>query len=1062
MIEVGENALARVAAWPLSAVDGLRSEDVVREIASRAENEQALAGEAATLAAELSRIVPLVARKRDRATVLDLKRAVYRDISPIVNLAQAADLLAPVEPALTTRLAAHQEARLELKRQTDRIQSLYAQARECERRALHEVAGSDAFGRALAIGAPDLFDRYMHDRALDRAGVRARERRRELAILDHLLRAVGRPAPAGLWAGVVPVVAASDENAAKATGSRGRDAGGTVDGPITFRAARVSVADAEPAVLVAVDLRLWLEVARIWRSKTPNRPTSSRTADRRTDVWSTLAAFDSEIDESHRPAWREARHAARTACEALATRIVDGTPEDVSVGRQAVEAITEKLRAAAELDTCPRGSVVRVDMRLPFEVRWNQCVRSRQAAALKAIIRLHAIDGGAELMTRAKRASLGLLSTRRVPLLHATRNAVIAATQARAESHLDRVSAFDGFGDEKVAAAARAIADAWEITLEPVQAHRSVDLNSVAGLCLALATQGTVPSGAGPGPVGSILCEFTADDRTLYLAPRPEPLTFAARYGPLVPGPVVQTRKWFYEWSDEGVEAIDVVAADPLNPTVALVGPVADAAVDASSFSDLKAWTLGRDSEGRPWLFDTTGTPHVALAHHASVFGAFDNASALLRLISTGFGWEMPACLFPILPVERSRWRHLPMLTLGDDVIVSRERWFLDVEILAEIRAVNDPLDRMSRWCSLVKRLGLPGTVTVRASGSPNEAGRMILTDSILGVESFLSGFDDASTQLVFEAGPSSCDGLLMPDGQRHAAQLVISWRDLDHWTEHPPPTPVTPTLAAGWTQLNLRFAIAKRGPLIPWDELDRLFTSLLDGGVIRRWFFVRKPPGLRVRFEIADSLRFDEVIDNWGLATLRSDKSHLIAAHRAVYEPESARMGGPQGLELFHEILCATMPIATRIEQANVDHGARYPLAALGAQWLIEQALSDDDEVTDVWRRLGKLFDGTGAGPDAATRHALTDPVGFSAGLPAGLSTLASELIQLARNFGSRASQLATSGALAVGLRAWVADTVLFQWNTYGLGLDPAAMAAMVQSGIDHLETRAVSRRPG
>jgi thiopeptide-type bacteriocin biosynthesis protein len=611
------------------------------------------------------------------------------------------------------------------------------------------------------------------------------------------------------------------------------------------------------------------------------------------------------------------------------------------------------------------------------------------------------------------------------------------------------MSAFRSFGHESAAEAAQAIADAWEVTLEQWRSRKSFDLTMIGGIGLAIASPGTMLAGTGAGPAGSVLCEFRSD-MPHFLAPRPQPLTFAARCGGLIPGPLVQARSWFRDWSDEGVEALDVVGADPMNPNAALVASVAETVIDASSVADLAEWTLGSDAHGRPWLFDALGVPHIALVHHASVFGIADCGSALLRRISNGFGWELPACLFPILPAERRRWRHLPMLTIRDDLVVSCERWILESEDLVAVGSGADSIERFSRWCRLVRRLELPASVVLRRSGSPNEPGQTILTDSILCVESFLDRLEGIPRQLVLEAGPTVCDGLPMADGQRHLVQLVVSWRDRDHWSDHPPPKAgPQAAMAPSWTQLNLHFEVGESGPRIPWRELSELFAAWTNDGVIRRWFFVRKPPGLRVRLDAADPKRLGARIRTWeAMRTSQTWFSRLCTARVSVYEPEYERMGGALGLDLLHDMLCATTSIVLRLEQESAGRELRYPIAALGANWFLEHARLDAAEMADVWQRLDRCFDRTEAGEDSGTFRALTDPVGFADQLPDDLRTVSEELMGVAQTLGTRAQQLANGGTLAVGLRAWLADAILFQWNMYGLGLDLPAMASMVRVG--------------
>ncbi|WP_223284132.1 thiopeptide-type bacteriocin biosynthesis protein [Streptomyces sp. FBKL.4005] len=109
-----------------------------------------------------------------------------------------------------------------------------------------------------------------------------------------------------------------------------------------------------------------------------------------------------------------------------------------------------------------------------------------------------------------------------------------------------------------------------------------------------------------------------------------------------------------------------------------------------------------------------------------------------------------------------------------------------------------------------------------------------------------------------------------------------------------------------GWVQLNLARHPSRTGPP-PYHRLATTARELLTSGQASNFFFMHKPPGLRVRFQAADPdqtahlreellRRLDPVPgqDPWTPPT------------PGVYEPETYLFGGPASMPWVHALFTA------------------------------------------------------------------------------------------------------------------------------------------------------------
>jgi hypothetical protein len=248
------------------------------------------------------------------------------------------------------------------------------------------------------------------------------------------------------------------------------------------------------------------------------------------------------------------------------------------------------------------------------------------------------------------------------------------------------------------------------------------------------------------------------------------------------------------------------------------------------------------------------------------------------------------------------------------------------------------------------------------------------------------------------------------------------------------------------WTAVGLRPVDGRFAELCA--ELGTAARGLLAAGATN-FFFMRKPPGLRVRLagtpDLAAALRSH--VDSW-----RSD-GLVVDVAPSVYEPEEHLFGGPVSMRYVHRLF-------TVDSLAWLDHAARPggPPAWAFSLRLI-RALLDGLEIVgwedlDVWDRLRRQafrtlpapVTGTAAYAAAAegVRAAWAGTDDPAAGFPAAGSPAAGfpvtgfpaagfpvEVKAVAADW--RAGYFSSPGAY-VGPREAAAFAIVFHWNRGGL----------------------------
>jgi thiopeptide-type bacteriocin biosynthesis protein len=224
---------------------------------------------------------------------------------------------------------------------------------------------------------------------------------------------------------------------------------------------------------------------------------------------------------------------------------------------------------------------------------------------------------------------------------------------------------------------------------------------------------------------------------------------------------------------------------------------------------------------------------------------------------------------------------------------------------------------------------------------------------------------------------------------------------------------------------------------------------------VAQNFFFMRKPPGLRLRFELSPeaSAEFADVLyeqaDSW-----RADG--LIEAVRpGVYEPESVLFGGPESMRYVHALFTVDSLFWLNYHAlATPDEPAEPTLVSLPMlRFLLDGLDVTGWEDLGVWnqvrtatgRQLPPAADLTGfADVAGGIRRLWYEQNSYMEQLDPARQALLAEHGELLRHGAQRwSSDYFASRSATIGPRAAAAYYVVFFWNRAGLSAIEQAIVA-------------------
>jgi thiopeptide-type bacteriocin biosynthesis protein len=217
-----------------------------------------------------------------------------------------------------------------------------------------------------------------------------------------------------------------------------------------------------------------------------------------------------------------------------------------------------------------------------------------------------------------------------------------------------------------------------------------------------------------------------------------------------------------------------------------------------------------------------------------------------------------------------------------------------------------------------------------------------------------------------------------------------------------------------------------------------------LDDGVVSEFFFMHKPPGIRVRLAPAPG-RSQQVRAEFGRYTRKWAGEGLItAAQPAVYEPEAHLFGGPAAMPHVHRLF--TVDSMTWLAfHALPREAPAWALSLLMLREIFGGLGITGWEQRDVWARVagtgrrqqpgGTLIDTGTAGSGLRTLWDNTEQL--AAMLPADVRQLADRHANRVRPLLHRwRTEYFDSEHASLGPRQAAAYYVVFHWNRAALSL--------------------------
>lgn len=241
------------------------------------------------------------------------------------------------------------------------------------------------------------------------------------------------------------------------------------------------------------------------------------------------------------------------------------------------------------------------------------------------------------------------------------------------------------------------------------------------------------------------------------------------------------------------------------------------------------------------------------------------------------------------------------------------------------------------------------------------------------------------------------------------------------------------------WRQVNITFPDWARAESIMLSLVAPLLATAEAEGLTGAWFFIRKRPCWRVRYQPAgigseayiegrlDRLTVDRQISGWT---------------PAIYEPEVHAFGGTSAMAAAHRLFHqdSRCLLAYLHDERGPGAGHRREMSVMLCSILMRAASQDWYEQGDVWARVAAHRDQF-PGPAAATPSSLEVAVRRLMSVDAESQMREGAHLAWATRWadaysdaGRELNSLAAEGSLHRGLRDVLAHHVIFAWNRIGL----------------------------
>lgn len=260
------------------------------------------------------------------------------------------------------------------------------------------------------------------------------------------------------------------------------------------------------------------------------------------------------------------------------------------------------------------------------------------------------------------------------------------------------------------------------------------------------------------------------------------------------------------------------------------------------------------------------------------------------------------------------------------------------------------------------------------------------------------------------------------------------------------------------WVQLNVGL-VRREGHALPsaralFGKIAPLVEAWRSAGKLEVFFFMRKPPDVRLRFRVSANHDARSPLDAV-LLELRH-AGHVDTFFYSNYEPETERFGGPDGMRSVHRYFDADTRMWLCLDKLEQHSRRRLTpetlLPALVQDLFLRAADGRRDVVAACWQRLLSQIATPAASPLPAPARKVVD--GLSGIVDdceekecVALGTRANDA--LAREL----AELVREGRLAAGLADVLASVSLFSFHRHGFAGERSA--PLVAAVLESLEDR-------
>lgn len=252
------------------------------------------------------------------------------------------------------------------------------------------------------------------------------------------------------------------------------------------------------------------------------------------------------------------------------------------------------------------------------------------------------------------------------------------------------------------------------------------------------------------------------------------------------------------------------------------------------------------------------------------------------------------------------------------------------------------------------------------------------------------------------------------------------------------------------WRQLGVAFARTTAKQRADFGEaLRRAVLRWQAKGVVRRFFFMNKPPGLRLRFE-TQAL---DAIEAWLLR-----QPAVARVERSIYLAEAYQFGGAAGANVAHDFHAADSLAALAATYRDVRGTASATmeiLSLLVVSDLVSRMTDDSWEAWDVWKRMEITGRRANAGRDEAramaelVRPFVHRPDAVLRQLAAADRRLVTSAFETNERVAHAMRELAAGGELLFHVREILPFWIIFHWNRWGIA-NQRALTIGIEGALD------------